>query len=52
MEKRSSSLGMAVGQSGDEFRYPIPIPIENIHPHSQIQIQRVSNFCPIPTPTE
>jgi len=45
----NAQLGMATGRGGDGFRYPIPIPVKKIHPHLHTQIQRVSNFYPIPT---
>jgi len=35
--KSNIYLGMPMGWGGDEFRYPMPTPIEKIHPHPHIQ---------------
>jgi len=58
--KKVEHLGMATGRDGDEFRYPIPIPAEKIHPHTQTGYQTFVlspsppgngyNLVPMPVP--
>jgi len=35
---------MAMGRGGHGFRYPILIPVKEIHPHPHTQTQQVLNF--------
>jgi len=47
--RSEARVRMTTGRGGDGFHYPIPIPVKKIHFHPHTQIQRVSNFCLIPT---